>query len=147
MSPKSKIAILVLFPVLLILACEEPAGVARVIQVIDGDTIAIDGGYHVRYIGIDAPEKGEFCYLESERANKELVEGKRVRLEKGISEKDRYGRLLRYVYVDDTFVNVEMVRQGYACAKAYPPDVKYQVYLEAVEKEARQTKRGIWRQK
>ena len=147
MSPKSRIAILLLFPAFLILACQEPAGVAKVIQVIDGDTIAIEGGYHVRYIGIDAPEKGEFCYLESEQANKALVEGKRVRLEKDISEKDRYGRLLRYVYVDDTFVNAQMVRKGYACAKAYPPDVKYQVYLGAVEKEARQTKRGIWRQK
>ena len=70
-----------------------------------------------------------------------------VRLEKDISEKDRYGRLLRYVYIDGTFVNAELVRQGYARAKAYPPDAKYQVYLEAIEKEARHMKRGIWRQK
>lgn len=120
---------------------------AKVIQVIDGDTIAIEGGYHVRYIGIDAPEKDEFYYLEARQANEELVKGKRVRLEKDISDKDRYGRLLRYVYVDGTFVNAEMVWQGYARAETYTPDVKYQVYLEAVEKEARQTERGIWRQK
>jgi len=148
MSPRSKIATLLLFPVMtLTLACQEPLVAAKVIQVIDGDTIAIEGGYHVRYIGIDAPEKDEFYYLEARQANEELVKGKRVRLEKDISDKDRYGRLLRYVYVDGTFVNAEMVWQGYARAETYTPDVKYQVYLEAVEKEARQTERGIWRQK
>ena len=147
MSCRSKIAILLLLPVLLPLACREPSGISKVTQAIDGDTIAIEGGYHVRYIGIDAPEKGEFHYLESEQANRKLVEGRMVRLEKDISEKDRYGRLLRYVYIDGTFVNAELVRQGYARAKAYPPDAKYQVYLEAIEKEARHMKRGIWRQK
>jgi len=137
MSPRSKIIILLLLTTLLLLACQQPPGVAKVTQVIDGDTIVIEGGYHVRYIGIDAPEKDESYYLEAKQANEELVEGKKVRLEKDISNKDKYGRLLRYVYVDGTFVNAEMVRQGYACAKAYLPDVKYQVYLEAMEKEAR----------
>ena len=147
MSPKAKIAILFLLPALLLLACQEPSSVAKVIQVIDGDTVVIEGGYHVRYIGIDAPEKDEFCYLEAEEANRELVEGKRVRLEKDVSEEDRYGRLLRYVYVDGSFVNAEIVKQGYARVRAYPPDVKYQVYLEAIEKEARQTEKGGWKQK
>lgn len=147
MSLRSTIAIPLLLLVVLTSACQEPVGGVKVTRVIDGDTIAIEGGYHIRYIGIDAPEKDELSYIEAKQANKELVEGKRIRLEKDISEKDRYGRLLRYVYVEGTFINAEMVRQGYACAKAYVPDVKYQVYLEAVEKEARQTKRGIWRQK
>lgn len=147
MSLRSTIAIPLLLLVVLTSACQEPLGAAKVTRVIDGDTIAIEGGYHIRYIGIDAPEKDELCYIEAKQANKELVEGKRIRLEKDISEKDRYGRLLRYVYVEGTFINAEMVRQGYACAEVYVPDVKYQVYLEAVEKEARQTKRGIWRQK
>jgi len=146
MSPGSKIIILLLLTTLLLpLACQQPPGVAKVTQVIDGDTIVIEGGYHVRYIGVDAPEKDESYYLEAKQANEELVEGKRVRLEKDISNKDKYGRLLRYVYADGTFVNAEMVRQGYACAKAYLPDVKYQVYLEAMEKEARQERRGSWR--
>jgi micrococcal nuclease len=52
--------------------------------------------------------------------------------------------LLRYVYVDDTFVNAEMVRQGLAYVRAYPPDTKYQAYLEELEAEARQAERGIW---
>jgi micrococcal nuclease len=68
-----------------------------------------------------------------------------VTLESDISDKDSYGRLLRYVYVGDSFVNAEVVRQGGAWAVAYQPDVKYQAYLEAMENEARQTKRGLWR--
>ena len=142
----SKIITLI-FPLtlLLLFACQQPSGMVKVIQVIDGDTIAIEGGYHVRYFGIDAPEKNEPLYLEAKQANEELVAGKRVKLEKDTSDKDRYGRLLRYVYVDDIFVNAEMVRRGYAYAKAYPPDVKYQVYLEAMEKEARRAKRGVWK--
>ncbi len=99
----------------------------------------------MRYIGIDAPESGEFYYLEAKHINEGLVAGKNVRLERDISDKDVYGRLLRYVYIGDDFINAEMVRQGCAWAIAYSPDVKYQVYLEAMEKESRQSKRGIWR--
>ena len=77
--------------------------------------------------------------------NTDLVVGQEIRLESDITDKDKYGRLLRYVYAGDTFVNAEMVRQGCAWAITYPPDVKYQVYLEAMGKEARQSKRGIWR--
>jgi micrococcal nuclease len=77
--------------------------------------------------------------------NADLIAGKKVRLESDITDKDKYGRLLRYVYVGDTFINAEMVRQGCAWSIAYPPDVKYQVYLEAMEKEARQLKRGVWK--
>jgi len=113
--------------------------------VIDGDTIVINGGYHVRYIGIDAPETDEFYYAEAKKMNEDLVTGKKVRLQRDISDKDSYGRLLRYVHVGDTFVNAEMVKRGFAWAMAYPPDLKYAAYLEAVEREARQTKQGLWR--
>jgi len=126
---------------------------ATVVRVIDGDTIEvdIDGTIcKVRYIGIDAPEltdkRPEFCALaqEAARVNKQLVEGEIVWLEKDISETDLYGRLLRYVYIDDTFVNAELVRQGLAWAKTYEPDTKYWDYLEELEAEARQAGRGIW---
>jgi micrococcal nuclease len=146
MSFRSGFAIVLFLAVsLLPLACHEPSDTATVTRVIDGDTIVIEGGYHVRYIGIDAPESGEFYYLEAKQINEGLVAGKNVRLERDISDKDSYGRLLRYVYIGDDFVNAEIVRQGCAWAIAYPPDVKYQVYLEAMEKEARQSKRGVWR--
>jgi len=116
-----------------------------VVKVIDGDTIVIEGGNHVRYIGVDSPETDEFYYAEARQMNADLVEGKQVRLESDMTDKDQYGRLLRYVYSGDILVNAEMVRQGCAWASAYPPDTKYQVYLEAMEKEASQLKRGFWK--
>ena len=82
--------------------------------------------------------------MEAWLANRELVEGKRVRLERDVSDTDRYGRLLRYVYIDDISVNAELVKRGLAHAKAYPPDTKYQEYLEKLEAEARLANRGIW---
>ncbi len=127
--------------------CGSPPDTARVIEVIDGDTMIIAGGYRVRYIGIDAPEVHpdlEAFGIEAWQANRKLVEGKEVRLERDVSEKDKYGRLLRYVWVDDILVEAELVRQGLARAKAYPPDTKYQDYLEQMESEAREAGRGMW---
>lgn len=146
MSFRSKLAVLLLSVLLLLpLACKQPSGTVRVVEVIDGDTIVVEGGYHVRYIGIDSPEVDEFYYVEAKQMNMELLDGKEVRLEKDITDKDKYGRLLRYVYVGDVFVNAEMVRQGCAWAMVYPPDTKYLVYFEAMEKEARQLKQGFWK--
>ena len=137
----------IIFLLLLAYGCQSPPTTARVIEVIDGDTIVIEGNYRVRYIGIDTPEvhpQVEAFGLEAWQANRELVEGKIVRLEPDVSEADKYGRLLRYVYVDDIFVNAELVRQGLAYAQAYPPDTKHQDYLEKLEQEAKQDGRGIW---
>ena len=101
----------------------------------------------MRYIGVDTPEiypQPEPFSKEAWQTNRSLVEGKRVRLERDVSETDKYGRLLRYVYVDGVFVNAELVKQGLARAKAYPPDTKYQDYLGKMEVEAREAGRGIW---
>jgi micrococcal nuclease len=145
MSFRRASAVVFLFLLLLLpLACK-PSDTISVVRVIDGDTIVINGGDHVRYIGIDSPETDEFYYSEASQLNADLVAGKQVRLESDVTDKDKYGRLLRYVYVGDIFVNAEMVRQGCAWSTAYPPDVKYQVYLEAMEKEAREVKRGFWK--
>ena len=141
-----------MFLLALAFGCVTPAA-PLVTRVIDGDTIEVDIDgtiYKVRYIGIDAPElddkRPEFCALaqEATRYNRQLVEGKTVRLEKDISETDRYGRLLRYVYVDDIFVNAELVRQGLAWAEVYEPDTKYQDILEEAEVEARKNEKWIW---
>lgn len=123
---------------------------ALVTRVVDGDTIVIDTDKRVRYIGIDTPEKphsksAECFALNSHLKNSSLVMGKKVRLEKDISEIDRYGRLLRYVYVDDVFVNYELVAQGYAVAKEYPPDTKYAQLFREAELEAKKKKLGIWK--
>ena len=121
-----------------------------VTRVIDGDTIELENGERVRYLGINTPEsvdprKPVECFgKEASLKNKELVLNKKVVLEKDISEIDKYGRLLRYVYTDDAFVNLELIKQGYAQVATYPPDVKYHdLFLEA-EKEARENKRGLW---
>lgn len=121
-----------------------------VTRVVDGDTIEIEGGQKVRYIGIDTPEtvdprKGVQCFgKEAAAKNRELVEGKRVRLEKDVSETDKYSRLLRYVYVGDSFVNEILVKEGYAFSSTYPPDVKNQYLFTKAEKEAREASRGLW---
>ncbi len=137
--------------VLFLSAClptTSPTNTVSVTRIIDGDTIVISNGEKVRYIGIDAPELSpeEAFAQEATETNRELVLGKSVRLEKDVSETDRYGRLLRYVWVEDTMVNIELVRRGLAVAKAYPPDIKYQSLLEAAELEARLAGRGIWSQ-
>lgn len=119
-------------------------------RVVDGDTIELSNGKKVRYIGINTPETVnpntdvQCMGKEASAKNKELVLGKEVRLEKDVSETDRYGRLLRYVYVGDLFINDYLVRQGYAEASAYPPDVKYQSQFNQAETEARDNNRGLW---
>lgn len=123
---------------------------AKVVRVVDGDTIEIEGGQTVRYIGIDTPEtvhpqKTVECFgREASNKNKELVEGKFVQLEKDVSEVDKYGRLLRYIYVDGVFVNELLVREGFAHASSYPPDVKYQDLLNSAQSEAQSQNVGLW---
>jgi micrococcal nuclease len=122
----------------------------KVTRIIDGDTIELENGQKVRYIGMDTPEtvapnKPDGCFgKEASNKNRELVEGKTVRLEKDVNETDRYGRLLRYVYVDDMFVNEYLVREGYAFSVSYPPDIKMQEQLKEAEKYARETSKGLW---
>lgn len=119
-------------------------------RVIDGDTIELENGEHVRYIGIDAPEtvdprKPVQCFgIEASRRNRELVEGKEVVLEKDISDRDRYGRLLRYVRLRDKLINLVLVQEGYARVFAYPPDVKYGGEFIQAEKTARERNLGLW---
>lgn len=122
----------------------------KVSRVVDGDTIELENGQRVRYIGIDTPEtvdprKPVQCFgKEASNKNKELVEGKTVRLEKDVSETDKYGRLLRYVYVEDTFVNDFLIRQGFAHTSTFPPDVKYQNQFLKSESQARIDNSGLW---
>jgi len=126
------------------------SALVKVTRVVDGDTIEIEGGEKVRYIGIDTPEtvdprKEVQCFgPEASKKNKELVEGKMVRLEKDITDRDKYNRLLRYIYVGDTFINLELVKQGFAYSYSYPPDIKYQDQIVKAQQGAREAKRGLW---
>lgn len=122
-------------------------------KVIDGDTVQLDTGETVRYLGIDTPEvfrkEGgtEFYAREATRYNKKLVFMKKVRLEFDVEKKDQYGRLLSYVFVKDVFVNAELVRHGYAKAYIKPPNVKYKDLLLANQKKAMDEEKGLWQEK
>ncbi len=130
---------------------------AKVKRVVDGDTIELDTGEHLRYIGIDTPEtkhpkKPVQCYgEEAYQANKKLVEGKSIRIEKDVSNVDRYKRLLRYVYVSTQaspsgiLVNDYLVRNGFAFATTFPPDVKFAEQFLDAQREAREKNLGLWK--
>ncbi|HET7471908.1 MAG TPA: thermonuclease family protein, partial [Candidatus Limnocylindrales bacterium] len=139
------------------LAPTGPVQKAKVVRIVDGDTIVVAlGGKNVkvRYIGMDTPEVVdpnspiEPLGPQAAAANKKLVAGKTVFLEKDVSETDRYGRLLRYVWLQNgsswTLVNLELVRLGLAQALSYPPDVKYDDVLAAAEGTARTSLVGLW---
>lgn len=115
-----------------------------VVRVIDGDTVELQDGSRVRYLGIDTPEAGEPYYSEATARNKELVEGKVVYLQKGKRDRDEYDRLLRYIYVDGVFVNAELVAQGYAMAYIFDPDERYSQVLVQLEQYAKMKNRGLW---
>lgn len=131
-----------------------------VTRVVDGDTIEVKAESYsperaerverVRYVGIDTPEtvdprKPVQCFgQEASNKNKELVLGKKVRLEKDISETDKYGRLLRYVWVENIFVNDYLIRNGFAKLDTFPPDVKYASQFQSAQKEAQDNNRGLW---
>jgi len=135
------------------------AEVFRVKKVIDGDTIILENNAKVRYIGINAPElhnprKKIECFAKaSYEKNKKLVEGKIVKLEKDVSEKDKYGRLLRYVFLlaeknsttSSLFVNQYLVAEGYAYAVTFPPDVKYAKEFLLAQKQAQEENKGLWK--
>jgi micrococcal nuclease len=122
----------------------------KVERVIDGDTIVLTTGQKVRYIGIDTPEivdpnKPIECFgKEAMVENQKLVEGKTVRLEKDISEMDKYGRLLRYVYVENIMVNSQLVQTGFAKIMSIPPDIKYYNILKLAQSEAKNNHVGLW---
>lgn len=123
---------------------------AKVTHVVDGDTFTLESGEVVRMIGIDTPEtvhpsKPVQCYgNEASQKTHELLEGKDVKLEKDVSETDKYKRLLRYVYIDDVLINEYLVAEGFARSSSYPPDVKYQSKFIEAEKLARAQNKGLW---
>ena len=124
----------------------------KVTYVFDGDTIELSGGQRVRYIGINTPELGRSgsanqCFAaKSAEINKQLVLGQTVKMAKDTSETDKYGRLLRYIWVDDVFINDFLIRQGFARLETVPPDRKYASEFARAQAEAIQNKRGLWKE-
>ena len=134
-------------------------------RAVDGDTLKLSNGERVRLIGIDTPEvhESEKLYRDSRKSGQDvetiqalgrraflftkgLVEGKTVRLEFDVEKRDKYKRLLAYVYLPDgTFVNAEVIKQGYASLMTYPPNVKYVDTFQQLYREARENRRGLWK--
>jgi micrococcal nuclease len=153
MSYKKRIQIF--FPflfVVLFLTSLYGQDVVRVKHVVDGDTLLLNNGERVRLIGVDTPETKhpqkpvEHFGEEAYRFTQRMVEGKDVRLEYDQTRRDRYGRILAYVFLmDGTFVNAEIIRQGYGFVYTKYP-FKYLDEFRGYEKEARETGRGLWKQ-
>ena len=156
---------LLLLLVLLIPACQhQPFDTYKVARVIDGDTIVLDNGTQIRFIGVDTLpiREGKELNRAVKRTGKDkdlikkmgrevrefimkLCKDKQVRLEYDIKRTDRYDRTLAYVYLKDgTFVNAWLVENGYARVSTYPPNVKYQERFIELERKARETKMGLW---
>lgn len=132
----------------------DPALEGVVVRVVDGDTIHIrieSRVEKVRYIGINTPElhhpaRGEEPGArEATAVNRALVGGKQVRLDLDVQERDRYGRLLAYVWAGELLVNAELVRRGYAQVMTVPPNVRYQELFLKLQREAREAGRGLWK--
>jgi micrococcal nuclease len=132
------------------------SGEARVTRVVDGDTIHVSIAGRpdtVRYIGMDTPETHKpgtpvQCFGPAASAfNARLVAGRRVRLRYDVERRDRYGRLLAYVYrvPDGLFVNAELVRAGYARQLTIPPNVAHATLFARLVRAARNARRGLWR--
>jgi micrococcal nuclease len=130
-------------------------GRAQVLRVVDGDTIRVRVGGHterVRYIGVDTPESLKpgtpvQCYAKrASAANAALVAGRSVRLVADVEQRDRYGRLLAYVYrePDGAFVNAQLVRDGYARPLTIAPNVAHAREFAGLARNARRARRGLW---
>ena len=133
----------------------EAGNLIPVKRVIDGDTIELVNGETVRYLGIDAPElrkkirgrwveAAEPFAVEASELNRRLVEGRRVRLERDIEDRDRFHRLLAYVFVEDRLVNAELISSGYATVRLHPPNLRYADLFMKLQAEALARQRGLW---
>jgi micrococcal nuclease len=141
-----KIKFLILISLFLV-SCtsSELEGPFKVVRVIDGDTILINTNEKIRLSGIDTPEKEECHFQESKSRLEELILNKEIFLEKDYSNKGRYGRLLRYVHLEDLEINSLMVSEGYAKVNdKYAHDTKKYSQLKKLELKPRKLKKGVW---
>jgi len=114
----------------------------RVTKVIDGDTIVVEGGNHIRFLGIDTDEFGYPCFQPAKDYLEKLILNKTVILEKDKTDKDKYHRYLRHVFFNKENINVKLVKNGLAIASFFYPDIKYQKQIQQAEKQAQENKKG-----
>jgi len=125
-------------------SAKDKSSIFKVFRTIDGDTIELTNGQMVRLLGIDTPEKRQYYYEEASKRLEELTKGKEVFLEKDVTNRDNYGRLLRYVYVGSLFVNLEMIKEGYAQAFVVAPNLKYSYVFLKADNATKVKGIGIW---
>ena len=135
--------VLLLLLIVLISGCVQNETV-YVAHVIDGDTFETSDGKTIRLLGINTPEKGEYFYEESSEYLRSLIEHRYVTITGDQTNKDWYGRELRYVFIEDRFVNSEMLERGYARLYLLK-DKKYQNVLKYAELDAKGSHLGVWR--
>lgn len=166
-----KLPILILFLILILIQIGDPAGFTidnildsnsgvpwegpyKVIRVVDGDTLIADINgteERIRLIGIDTPESvhpddeknveyGKVAAAFSES----MLEGEKVSIELDVQERDQYGRILAYIYLDGKMFNKTLLEEGHARVSTYPPNVKYVQEFTALQEKAREEKKGIW---
>ena len=126
-----------------ILGCTQQVTTIPGVEIIDGDTFRLANGDTVRLIGIDAPELSQPGGELSREYLTHLILGKPITLEKGSEDRDRYHRLLRFVYIGDLCINEEMIRQGYAEARYLPENPIRNYYLQ-LEIQAEAARTGLW---
>ncbi|MCL0081331.1 thermonuclease family protein [Peptococcaceae bacterium] len=144
--------LVILLVITLIPGCNDHDGNWHTVKrVIDGDTFIISPDERVRIIGVDTPEtvkpntEPEPYGQEASAFAKEMLEGKKVRLEFDVQEQDRFGRLLAYVYLEDgTFFNALLLKKGYAQVMTVPPNVRYAEDFLKYQRQARENKKGLW---
>lgn len=136
---------LIILIVLLLMSCSAATEISLVTRVVDGDTIIVEGGQRVRLIGINAPEKGEPGFDEATEKLEEYIANQEIVLERDKTNKDRYGRLLRYVRINGTSTSELLARDGVVIAMSYEPNTKYQKEIAQAEKQARDQQKGLWR--
>ena len=146
MSPTrlARHALLTLAALLVLAGSAVPAAPPRVVRVLDGDTVVLESGERVRYLGINTPEAGEPFAAEATARNAALVRGRTVALETDAEVRDQYGRLLAFVSVGGTSVSATLVREGLAHVFLIPPNGKHAEDLLALQREAQAARRGIW---
>ncbi len=115
---------------------------AKVVTVIDGDTVIVEGGQHVRLLGIDTEEKGQACYAAAKTRLEALVLNKTVTLQKESTDVDKYGRCLRTIFLHGQNISEQMVKEGLAVARFYGTDVQYKVEIQTAEQYAMQNAVG-----
>ena len=113
-----------------------------VTKIIDGDTVIVEGGETIRFLGIDCDEKGRVCYDDAKKKIDELLLNNKVSLEKESEDKDRYGRSLRYIFLNNENINIKMVKEGYCVARFENKDSKYKTDIQEAERYAISNKIG-----